>query len=499
MIRLGFAEGPDLICRWTAYKAKTSRHIVRQALETIKVTAVFGFPSDRADEPSSFTPVLYFAVASSDEQANYLHKLVWSQGVVPILVIATPHALQIRKSLGPPSAKPISVPWSKLEGGAELPVELTSLTSVALRSSVVWNDFAINRSGRVDKTILEAIKSLNDEVQAKVVSLKSEPALINAVIGRFIYLFVLIDRGIISPEWIGRLKNGSGKALCPIITDNLKQPSAALSDVQWPAREVWALFDAIDDVLNGTIFPVKAVDRRRIPTDALHLVRRAIRHGDKLGGGSRQLGFFDVSFATLRTETISAIYELFLFIEDSENKTEDGAFYTPPFLVDYVLDQVDRIKPFTRSSRVLDPAAGSGIFLVGAFRRILERTMPRGRWQESHFRRARALLQSAVFGIERNTQAANVARFSLYMTLLDYVENTKIEKLKKFVKRERVFPELTKNVLARDVFSVQGQDIGQFTHDSVTYSIPTVATKHGVFDIAIKKSFHTTITVCDEL
>ena len=130
----------------------------------------------------------------------------------------------------------------------------------------------------------------------------------------------------------------------------------------WASSETWALFDRIDDVLNGAIFPIPSDERRRVPDQALHLVRRSVRHGDVLRDGTRQLGFLHVSFTTLRTETISAIYELFLCIESSYEKGEEGAFYTPPFLVDYILDEIDRIRPFTAKSRTLDPAAGSGFF-----------------------------------------------------------------------------------------------------------------------------------------
>ncbi|HET8636508.1 MAG TPA: N-6 DNA methylase, partial [Acidobacteriaceae bacterium] len=288
-------------------------------------------------------------------------------------------------------------------------------------------------------------------------------------IGRFIYFFVLLDRGIVTASWVQSLKDSHGRPLCKVIAKSLLEPDRIdLADQPWPAREIWALFRRIDCILNGTIFPITEGERRHVPTGALHLVRRAIRHGDLLRQGTRQLGFLDVSFATLRTETISAIYELFLLIESPDEKNEDGAFYTPPFLVDYVLDEVDRIRPFTASSRTLDPAAGSGIFLVGAYRRILERTMPTGCTKREDFKKARALLENSIFGIERNKQAANVARFSLYLTLLDYFETTEINMLGKLIGyEERVFPRLTRNVLSLDVFTINskpGKEIGRFTH-----------------------------------
>ncbi|MBI1776201.1 MAG: N-6 DNA methylase [Proteobacteria bacterium] len=464
---LGLDESRGLVRRWGDYKAATNRHVVRQAFETIGIHAVFGFPSQRVRE-ARFSPVVYLACAADDAGANALHRLVWSQGVVPILLIATPTGLQIRKSLTPPMPQSMTVAWSKLSGTADLPVQLRSLTAIALSSSIVWRDFAADRSDRVDTALLKAIASLNETVRTRHAALRDRPILVNSLIGRFIYFFVLLDRGIIDRNWIRGLKDDSGNQLCAQITNSIRDDgSIDTTDHAWPAREVWSLFDQIDNMLNGAIFPVNAADRRAVPADALHLVRRAIRHGDVLHSDARQLGFLDVSFATLRTETISAIYELFLFIEAPGAKDDEGAFYTPPFLVDYVLDEVDHIRSFTARSRVIDPAAGSGIFLVGAYRRILERAIPRKRWTSTEFKKGRHLLESAVFGIERNGQAANVARFSLYLTLLDYVENVSIKELRQLARGQSVFPTLTANVVDCDVFSLKEKDLahlGQFTH-----------------------------------
>jgi hypothetical protein len=222
MTRLSFVDGPGLVRRWADYKAITSRYVVRQAFETIKVHAVLGFPSGRSGQPKKFAPILYFATAVDDAHADSIHRLVWSQGVVPILIIATPSALQIRKSLGPPTTRPAFVPWDNLTDDQVLPVELTSLTAVALTSSVVWNDYAIDRSSRVDTALLDAIVSLSNEVRKRFGQLRPRPGLVNSVIGRFIYFFVLLDRGIISASWVRNLKDENGRALCDDIAHSLR-------------------------------------------------------------------------------------------------------------------------------------------------------------------------------------------------------------------------------------------------------------------------------------
>lgn len=462
--RLGFDNSVGLVRSWEQFTGATNRHIVRQAFDSVGAYAVFGFGAPSAGHRQGFTPILYFCAAQDDAAAKDIHRLVWSQGVVPLLLVATPSALQVRRSLAPPPEQAISVAWEKLADPEILPLELTSLTAIALSSSVVWRDFSIDRSSRVDKALLEGILALSHVVQTEQQEL--DQSVIHAIIGRFLYLYVLLDRHIVDTNWIAGLESPDGdELLCPSIAASLGDPQR--SHVVWPGQEVWSLFDAIDHVMNGAIFPVSKAQRKTVTDETLHMVHRVIRHGDRVSPGGRQLSFLDVSFSTLRTETISAIYELFLALESENTKSDDGAFYTPPFLVDYVLDETDLIEPFTKSSRVLDPAAGSGIFLVGAYRRILERTLPAGPWGAKQFRSSRKLLEQNIFGIERNGQAANVCRFSLYLTLLDYISGANITALAKMARGTQVFPPLMNNIISQDVFAVQSEgpdSVGRFTH-----------------------------------
>ena len=459
---LDLANGRGLLRSSLELPGKINLHVVRQAFEVISAYAVFGFNSPDFDGGTKFTPVMYLCVAQDEVAANRIHRLVWSQGVVPLLLIATPSGLQVRRALTPPSDHASNVSWDKISDVDVVPAELISLTAVALRSSLVWRDFAVDRTKRVDKALLEGIVSLSDIVQREQPNL--DRAVVHAVIGRFLYLYILLDRRVVDTKWMLSIKTSSGRARCSTIVRSLGRPE---DDIVWPAKEVWALFDSIDAVMNGAIFPVEKEDRREISEESLHLIHRVIRHGDRVGQEGRQLSFLNVTFETLRTETISAMYELFLALESDGTKSDDGAFYTPPFLVDYVLDEIDRVEPFTGSCRVLDPAAGSGIFLVGAYRRIIERSRTSKTRSSERFIKLRRLLEACIFGIERNPQAANVCRFSLYLTMLDYIGDVSIWKLSRLSRGVQVFPSLTRNVSSCDVFSLSKrdeEDLGQFTH-----------------------------------
>ena len=64
------------------------------------------------------------------------------------------------------------------------------------------------------------------------------------------------------------------------------------------------------------------------------------------------------SFDVIPLEFISSIYETFV----TERAARDGIFYTPPHLVDFVLDQVLPWRGTDWNLKILDPACGSGCF-----------------------------------------------------------------------------------------------------------------------------------------
>lgn len=67
-----------------------------------------------------------------------------------------------------------------------------------------------------------------------------------------------------------------------------------------------------------------------------------------------------------RAEALATAYEERLVGDLADERRARGAFYTPPDLVDWILDRA--LTPTT--ARVLDPACGTGHFLVAAARRL---------------------------------------------------------------------------------------------------------------------------------
>ncbi|MDS0862142.1 SAM-dependent methyltransferase [Burkholderia pseudomultivorans] len=205
----------------------------------------------------------------------------------------------------------------------------------------------------------------------------------------------------------------------------------------------------------------------------LQLLRNCIKLGDKLQGEGAQLSFFDFSLNSIQTETLSAIYEQFLETEGGDEKRQNGVFYTPPFLVDFILDRVEDERPLTKDTRVIDCTAGSGVFIVGAYRRIVESELKQARRGTLPANKLREILTECIFGVEKNASAHAVAAFSLYLTMLDYVELSDIDACLSGIAETPLFPPLSgQNLICADVFSLKVPDISTRRFDVLVGNPP---------------------------
>ena len=81
------------------------------------------------------------------------------------------------------------------------------------------------------------------------------------------------------------------------------------------------------------------------------------------------LAVFGFDFSPLRGDILGNLYQSYF---DPETRLALGEFYTPPEVVDFILDAVGYAGPHVIVSRLLDPACGSGTFLVHALARYLD-------------------------------------------------------------------------------------------------------------------------------
>ena len=108
--------------------------------------------------------------------------------------------------------------------------------------------------------------------------------------------------------------------------------------------------------------------------NSLEIVASFFR-GDEIATG--QMTLFPYDFSIIPIELISSIYERFFYISNSseikKRQKESGSFYTPYYLVNFIVERELKIDSNNYNNvKVLDPACGSGVFLVAVLKLIVK-------------------------------------------------------------------------------------------------------------------------------
>lgn len=177
-----------------------------------------------------------------------------------------------------------------------------------------------------------------------------------------------------------------------------------------------ALFRQLAIDFNGDVFS-KEENYLFIAQEHLNIIRQLL-----IGNIDYQnkLFLWAYQFDVIPLELISSIYEEFY-----HQKTDDddrGTNYTPSSLVDFMLSRVLTTDRLANKPRVLDPACGSGIFIVEAFRRIVRYNRLFNPDFEPNFETLKNILSNQILGIELNKEAAKISAFSLYIAFLDFLD-----------------------------------------------------------------------------
>jgi len=187
----------------------------------------------------------------------------------------------------------------------------------------------------------------------------------------------------------------------------------------------------------GKIFDISAKERQEIEKAKLKSVAAFLTAKLDITKEHKQRFLWEqYNFNHLPVELISSIYENFL--QKEEDIREKGVVYTPPFLVNFLIDEVMPLNKtaaseyfYERKFKVLDPSCGSGVFLVAAYKRMLqwwsincyEKT---GEIKFPDLKVCQEILENNIFGVDIEKTATLITIFSLTIALLDKLEPKKI-------------------------------------------------------------------------
>ncbi len=130
-----------------------------------------------------------------------------------------------------------------------------------------------------------------------------------------------------------------------------------------------------------------------------------------------RLNAFD--FEKISGDILGNLYERFL---DLKKRKKLGEYYTPLYVAKYILEQIGF---FENPGRLLDPACGSGTFLIAATEGLIERLVKKGVKLDIALKQAVDL----VHGLDINVFAAFIAQLQLIWHLLPYLRKANVNEL----------------------------------------------------------------------
>ena len=336
-----------------------------------------------------------------------------------------------------------------------------------------FDKFASTTKGKrgtteVDSAFLEEIEGWRD-LLARNIALRNDGLTqrelnfaVQQTIDRIIFLRICEDRGI---EPYGRLQ-------------------ALASGTEIYTRLI-KLFQEADDRYNSGLFHFTQEKQRAGAPDkfTLHL-----NIDDKpLKEIFKNLYYPDCpyEFSVLGADILGSVYEQFLgkiirltagnraVVEDKpEVKKAGGVFYTPAYIVQYIVQHTvgklleGKTSKQAEGIRILDPACGSGSFLIGAYQHLLDWYLSRyveedtnkhskgkdarlrhsasGEWRLTTAEKKRILLNH-IYGVDIDTQAVEVTKLSLLLKVLEGESGESLNSQMKLF-HDRVLPDLDRNI-----------------------------------------------------
>lgn len=411
-----------------AAEFRTHGHVLRRLFEDVKIDAVLcveGRPTVCVKDARTL---------SSEDVESIRHQL-WNLSAVTMLVAEGSQDTRVFSTLTKPASN--DPHGTKAQIDAET-IDLLGLAALALRlrqfihrveTGAIYrdNESLFVADGAVDQNLLDNLKEARN-LMCKVRSRESYQRA-HAIIGRFLFSCYLLDRRIIGPAYLSKSKLPEADDMLTLLSNATVNGSRSLT----------VLFKALQRDFNGSLFGNMA-DNEVISDEEVKIMLRFLA-GENLRTG--QLSLFKLyDFEFIPVELISSIYEEFLgaeaAIEEGSSQRVHGAYYTPPRLAELAVDVATEGWSTLLDKRCLDPACGSGVFLVILFIRMAEE------WRKRHpqagtrerYDELMRLLSENLRGIDIHQTACLVTCFSLYLAFLDQMDPKEVIDLQEALERD---------------------------------------------------------------
>lgn len=411
--------------------------------------------------------VCQFSRPVSQAVIRETHRLAWSFSRARSLITIEPQLLRVWSCCEPPKEQDEPEVVFRATEADLIQQAADALQWVELVSGQFFQEHEsrFKRSGAADQMLLKNLKDVRQQLRDD--GLDDETT--HDLLARIIFIQFLFQK---------QDSNGTPALNERILQDLygqgiLSQEYRELPEILEHFDDTYNLFRWLNNKFNGDLFPGKGeteeereaewqAEIQKVRTeDNRYLVKLAEFARGDLDMQSGQLSLWPYySFDVIPLDFISSVYEEFV-----NKKIGKGVHYTPEYIVDFILDGVLPWNDEEWDLKVLDPACGSGIFLVKAFQRLIYR------WEVAHDTQRipvnvlRTLLENNIFGIDIDKEAVRVASFSLYLTMLDSIDPLE------YWENEVRFPRLRNQSLINSDFFTEDKIGFRSNLDSDTYDL----------------------------
>jgi type I restriction-modification system DNA methylase subunit len=269
---------------------------------------------------------------------------------------------------------------------------------------------------------------------SKIKGLDSKECYVQALIDRTLFIKFLEDRHIINSYFYG---------------DDIEYKQILKTK---SAEKVNQLFTKVHSIFNNYLFDDPEIPSEVLTDGVLHAISNTIE-----GVRNGQLSLFDLKFDIIPIESISLIYEIFL----DKVQRKNGIYYTPTQLTNFITE-----KTITKKGQIIDPACGSGAFLISAYKRLLQIENKCFETVIDKINYRTKLIKENIFGIEKEETARRLSVFSLYLSILDDLtveENTNLKSLLEGEENYPLFHEnIGENIICSNTFQTNKFDDKKF-------------------------------------
>ncbi|WP_161986578.1 HsdM family class I SAM-dependent methyltransferase [Pseudomonas koreensis] len=273
--------------------------------------------------------------------------------------------------------------------------------AVSMTASNIW----------LDSFLFDLLTKTAEQLKSTCSSLSDSEIL--SLIGRCLFVRFIADRKIIC--------DSDASLIAPTaktLEDLLATPESSANTFKWLDTtfngNILPLFDSNNSNLNYQVFfEGLETSAESISNILNNIMRRA-------PGGQLQLFWEGILFQHVPADMLSQVYEHFAHAYQSKHAKSTSIHYTPRHIAQQLVDAAfagittadkDKLK-------VLDPASGAGVFLVLAFKRLVQEN-----WKRTGTRPNRStirkILNEQVYGLDINPESLKFSALSLYLTALE--------------------------------------------------------------------------------